>query len=124
MVILFILTLLIRVYPRKSAAESLSLYSMIDYTEKAGSVTFKVQVVPRASRSEIVGEHAGALRVRIAAPPVDGAANEELVRLLARTLGVSTRALTITRGNTSKLKVIRGKGVSPEALAALVGGRS
>jgi uncharacterized protein (TIGR00251 family) len=97
---------------------------MIDYTEKAGSVTFKVQVVPRASRSEIVGEHAGALRVRIAAPPVDGAANEELVRLLARALGVSTRALTITRGNTSKLKVIRGKGVSPEALAALVAGRS
>ena len=97
---------------------------MIDYTEKAGTVTFKVQVVPRASRSEIVGEHAGVLRVRIAAPPVDGAANEELVRLLARALGVSTRALTITRGNTSKLKVIRAKGVSPEALAALVGGRS
>lgn len=95
---------------------------MIDYTEKAGSVTFKVQVVPRASRSEIVGEHGGALRVRIAAPPVDGAANDELVRLLARELGVSFRALTITGGHTSKLKVIRGNGVSAAALAALVVG--
>jgi uncharacterized protein (TIGR00251 family) len=95
---------------------------MIDYSKKDGCVTFKVQVVPRASRSEIVGEHDGALRVRIAAPPVDGAANDELVRLLARALGVPMRALTITSGHTSKLKVIRGEGVSPEALAALVAG--
>ncbi|HEV2829144.1 MAG TPA: DUF167 domain-containing protein [Pyrinomonadaceae bacterium] len=95
---------------------------MIDYTEKAGSVTFKVQVVPRASRSEIAGEHGGALRVRIAAPPVAGVANEELVRLLARALGVARGAITITGGHSSKLKVICGEGVSPEALAALVTG--
>jgi uncharacterized protein len=95
---------------------------MIDYTEKDGSVTFKVQVVPRASRSEIAGEHGGALRIRIAAPPVAGAANKDLVRLLARALGVSRRSITITGGHTSKLKVIHGEGVSPEALAALVGG--
>jgi uncharacterized protein (TIGR00251 family) len=49
-----------------------------------GTLIFNVLVVPRASRSEIVGEHNGALRVRIAAPPVDGAANEELIRTLAR----------------------------------------
>jgi len=95
---------------------------MINYTEKESALIFKVQVVPRASRSEIVGEHGGALRVRIAAPPVEGAANVELVRLLARALGVSRRAITITGGHTSKLKVIRGEGVSPEALAALVAG--
>jgi uncharacterized protein (TIGR00251 family) len=95
---------------------------MINYTEKESVLTFKVQVVPRASRSEIVGEHGGALRVRISAPPVEGAANEELVRLLPRALGVSRRAITITGGHTSKLKVIRGEGVSPEALAALVSG--
>jgi uncharacterized protein (TIGR00251 family) len=95
---------------------------MIAYTEKESVLTFKVQVVPRASRSEIVGEHGGALRVRIAAPPVESAANEELVRLLARALGVSRGAITITSGHTSKLKVIRGDGVSPQALAALVGG--
>ena len=66
---------------------------MIDYSEKGGALTFKVRVVPRASRSEISGEHDGSLRIRIAAPPVDGAANEELVRLLARKLGVPRSAV-------------------------------
>ena len=94
---------------------------MINYSERDGSLTFNVRVVPRASRSEVVGEHDGALRVRIAAPPVDGAANEELVRLLARELGVSRSAIRITGGHTSKLKLISVTGVSPEALAALIG---
>jgi uncharacterized protein (TIGR00251 family) len=93
---------------------------MIDYSEKDGSLTFNVRVVPRASRSEIVGEHDGALRVRIAAPPVDGAANEELVRLLARKLRVSRGAIEITGGLTSKLKVITVTGVSQAAWASLV----
>ena len=75
---------------------------MIPYTESDDGIIFKVQVVPRASRSEIVGEHNGALRVRIAAPPVDGAANEELVRLLARALRVPRSAVEITRGALGK----------------------
>jgi uncharacterized protein (TIGR00251 family) len=95
---------------------------VINYSEKNGILTFRVQVVPRASRSEIVGEHDGALRVRVAAPPVNGAANDELVRVLACALGVSRRAITITGGHSSKLKVIGGTGVSPGALAALVAG--
>ena len=94
---------------------------MINYSEKDGMLIFKVRVVPRASRSEIVGEHDGALRVRIAAPPVDGAANEELVRLLARKLGVSRSAIRITGGHTSKLKQLRVTGASPDALAGLRG---
>ena len=94
---------------------------MIDYSEKDGMLIFTVRVVPRASRSEIVGEHDGALRVRIAAPPVDGAANEELVSLLARKLGVSRSAVTITGGHTAKLKQLRVTGASPEALTALSG---
>src|SRR5882762_5544522 len=79
---------------------------MIDYAEKDGALTFKVRVVPRASRSELVGEHDGALRVRIAAPPVDGAANDELVRLLARAFGVPRSAIDITRGHAAKLKIV------------------
>ena len=71
---------------------------MIDYSEKDGALTFKVQVVSRASRSAVVGEHNGALRVRIAAPPVDGAANEELIRTLARAFGVKRGAIEITSG--------------------------
>jgi uncharacterized protein len=95
---------------------------MIDYTEKNGYLTFSVRVVPRASRSEIVGEHDGALRVRIAAPPVEGAANEELVRFLARRFGVSRSKIRITGGQTSKLKVISVTGLSPSTLAELTGG--
>ena len=80
---------------------------MIDYSENDGVLTFKVRVVPRASRSEIVGEHDGALRVRIAAPPVDGAANDELVRLLAQAFGVTRSEIAITSGQTAKLKTVR-----------------
>ena len=94
---------------------------MIDYIEKAGSVTFKVQVVPRASRSEIVGEHAGALRVRIAVPPVEGAANVELLRLLARALGVPRKAIDITAGHASKLKTVRITGGGSSVLEVLRG---
>jgi uncharacterized protein (TIGR00251 family) len=92
---------------------------MIDYSEKDGTLKFAVQVVPRASRSEIVGEHNGALRVRIAAAPVDGAANEALIRTLALAFKVSRRAVQITAGHTSKLKQVSVTGAGPEALAAL-----
>jgi uncharacterized protein (TIGR00251 family) len=80
--------------------------SMINYTDKDGKLIFKVRVVPRASRSELVGEHDGALRVRIAAPPVDGAANDELVRLLAQAFGVPRSAIDITGGHAAKLKTV------------------
>jgi uncharacterized protein (TIGR00251 family) len=93
---------------------------MIEYAEKDGSLTFKVQVVPRASRSEIVGEHNGALRIRLSAPPVDGAANEELVRILARAFGVARGFVAITAGHTSKNKQVRVSGVSAAALNALL----
>lgn len=89
---------------------------MIEYLEKDGRLTFKVRVVPRASRSEIVGEHDSALRVRIAAPPVDGAANEELVRTLAQAFKVARSAIEIIAGHTSKLKTVRVTGVQPRAL--------
>ena len=93
---------------------------MINYSEKDGALTFKVRVVPRASRSEIVGEHDGALRVRIAAPPVDGAANDELVRLLARAFGVPRSAIDITAGHASKLKTVRVAGGQPSVLSRQV----
>lgn len=92
---------------------------MINYSEKNGSLTFTVRVVPRASRSAIVGEHDGALRVRIAAPPVDGAANEELVFTLAKAFNVPRSAVEITAGHSSKLKHVKVMGASAEALAAV-----
>jgi len=92
---------------------------MINLSEKDGQLIFKVQVVPRASRSEVIGEHDGALRVRIAAPPVDGAANEELVRLLSRSFGLPHRAIEISAGHSSKLKTVRVAGASVSALEAI-----
>jgi uncharacterized protein (TIGR00251 family) len=85
----------------------------------ARGVRFEVRVQPRASRSEIAGEQEGALRVRLAAPPVNGAANEALVALLADLLGVPKRDIHIVTGMTSKRKLIEAHGVTPEQVHAL-----
>jgi uncharacterized protein (TIGR00251 family) len=96
---------------------------MLRCTETDGAITFAVRVVPRASQSEIAGEHDGALRVRVAAPPVDGAANEELARTLARVLGVPPRAVEITKGRSSKTKLVRVAGATRQRLLSLAGGK-
>lgn len=80
--------------------------------EKDGSVIFVVRVVPRASKSEIVGEYEDALKVKLISPPVDGAANAELIKLLAKRLGVSKSAIEISSGRTSKSKTITIHGIT------------
>jgi uncharacterized protein (TIGR00251 family) len=87
---------------------------LIRFTETAQGITFKVRVVPRASRSEIAGEIDSALRVRLAAPPVDGAANRELIRLLAQALKVRQKAIEIVAGSTSRNKTVRINDVSDD----------
>ncbi|HWP55686.1 MAG TPA: DUF167 domain-containing protein, partial [Pyrinomonadaceae bacterium] len=84
---------------------------MIQFSEDGRGITFTVRIVPRASTSEIVGVHEGALRIRIAAPPVEGAANRELIRLLAKRFKVPQNAVEIISGASSKNKIIRLKGV-------------
>jgi len=93
---------------------------MVKFTEKGDTITFTVRVVPRASKSEIVGPHDGALKVRIASPPVDGAANEELIKLLAKTFGVSKSSIEIVSGHSSKTKQIRITGATPEKITAIL----
>jgi uncharacterized protein len=88
---------------------------LIRVTETAQGITFNVRVVPRASRSEIAGEFDGALRVRLTAPPVDGAANRELIRVLAKELKVPQSAVDIIVGSTSKRKTVRIRDVSDDA---------
>jgi uncharacterized protein (TIGR00251 family) len=92
---------------------------VIQYSEKDRDLTFAVRIVPRASRSEIAGEYNGALRVRIAAPPVEGAANRELIRLLARTLKLPKYAVEIVSGAGSKSKVVRIRGADASKLEQL-----
>jgi uncharacterized protein len=92
---------------------------MLRYTEANDAINFTVRVVPRASRSEIVGEYDGALRVRVAASPVAGAANEELRRTLARAFAVPTRAVEIVSGHTAKTKQVRITGADGRKLLAV-----
>lgn len=79
---------------------------MIKLTVADNLITFAVRVQPRASRNEIVGQLDDALKIRLAAPPVDGQANEELIRLLARFFAVSRAQISIRSGQTSKNKLI------------------
>jgi uncharacterized protein (TIGR00251 family) len=88
--------------------------------ERGVGVRFAVRVQPRAPRSAVAGVHAGALRVRLAAPPVDGAANEELVRVLAEWLGVARRDVSIVGGAASRSKLVDVRGVGVEAVRSLV----
>lgn len=62
---------------------------------------------PRASKDEVIGEHDGAVKIRIAAPPVDGEANEALVAFLAKQFGVAKRAVQIESGHTGRRKSVR-----------------
>ncbi|HJQ70953.1 MAG TPA: DUF167 domain-containing protein [Blastocatellia bacterium] len=80
---------------------------MVEVSEKDGAAIFRVRVQPRASRTEVAGEHAGAIKLRIAAPPVDGKANDECVRFLARLLEVPPRTIEIISGDSSRDKIIR-----------------
>ena len=82
------------------------------------SARLVVHVQPRAKKSEVAGRHGDAIKVRLQAPPVDGAANEELVRFLAETLGIGRRAVTIVGGLTSRRKTVEIEGLGAEDLAA------
>ena len=75
-----------------------------------------VQVQPRAKRSEVAGRYGDAVKIRLAAPPVDGAANEELVRFIAELLNVPRSSVRISAGLTARRKTVEIDGVTPEAV--------
>lgn len=89
--------------------------------EEPGGVVLEVLVQPRASRTRVLGEHDGRLKVALAAPPVDGEANAALVEFLAGALGVRKAAVSILRGETGRRKTVRvtgaGAGTATAALA-------
>jgi uncharacterized protein len=93
---------------------------VIKFATTDSGVTFSVRVQPRASRSGLAGEVDGALRIRLAAPPVDGEANEELVNLLANLFDIPRRQVEIISGQKSKNKVVRVRGVSAEMCMKLI----
>jgi uncharacterized protein YggU (UPF0235/DUF167 family) len=80
------------------------------------SCEITVRLIPRARADTIDGERNGALLVRVTAAPVDGRANAALCRLLARSLGIGVRSVSIVRGASSREKVVRVDGVSEAEL--------
>ena len=79
-----------------------------------------VQVLPRSSKNALTWEQ-GVLKARLTAPPVDGAANEALIELLARRLGLPKRDIRILHGATSRRKTLEIAGLTLEALEKRVG---
>jgi uncharacterized protein (TIGR00251 family) len=77
-------------------------------------VRIRLRVQPRAARTEVVGEHGDALRVRLTAAPVEGAANEALVRFLAKRLGVARSMVHLVAGQTARIKVVKVEGISAQ----------
>lgn len=71
-----------------------------------GGSILAVHVQPGAKRTEIVGEHGDALKIRLAAPPVDGKANDALLAFLADTLGLPRREVSLRAGQTSRRKLV------------------
>lgn len=88
----------------------------------AEDVGLRVLVQPRASRSRVVGEHDGLLKVQLAAPPVDGAANRALLELVAEILKLPKRQVTLLSGESSRRKHVRVEGMSVSELARRIGG--
>lgn len=85
-------------------------------------LTFDVQVVPRASRDKIGPRVGDRVKVQLTAPPVDGAANDALRALVAKSFGVPRGQVTIVRGETSRKKTVRVEGATAAHLAALLDG--
>jgi uncharacterized protein (TIGR00251 family) len=87
-------------------------------TARDGAILIDVRVIPRAGRSGVAGTRGDALLVRLNSPPVDGAANAELVEVIATTLGVSKRAVSIVAGERSRRKRIRVEGIDTATAAS------
>jgi uncharacterized protein len=84
-----------------------------------------IRLQPRAKRDEVVGERAGAIVIRVTAPPVDGKANAALCAFVARAVRIPSSRVDVVRGQTSREKVVRVEGVTQDELrAALLGQRA
>lgn len=95
---------------------------MLEITEHlaAGTVIFAVRVQPRASTDEITGEIAGALKIRLQAPAIEGRANEALIEFLAQLLKTPKGAVRILTGERSRIKRLEIRGVTKQQVERLI----
>lgn len=84
-----------------------------------GAIEIQIYVQPGASKSELVGRHGEAIKVRIQAPPIEGRANEAVVEFLAKEFGVAKSAVEIVRGQSSRAKRVRINGLTLEQVPEL-----
>jgi hypothetical protein len=77
-------------------------------------VRIRLLIQPKASKTELIGPHNGALKIRLRAPPIEGRANEELVEFLADLFDLPKRSVEILRGETGRTKTVEIRGVSLE----------
>jgi uncharacterized protein (TIGR00251 family) len=85
-----------------------------------GRITLTLHIQPGTKKTEFAGRHGDALKIRLAAPPVDGKANEALVRFVAETLQLPKSAVSLKSGQTSRRKVLEVTGATAEAVARLI----
>lgn len=90
--------------------------NMVWLRESKKGLTFDIQVIPHASRAEIAGVQEGAFKVKVTAPPVEGAANEACIKLLARELGLKKSQMEISSGAKSRKKTVMIKDISKAEL--------
>jgi uncharacterized protein (TIGR00251 family) len=94
----------------------------VDVIERTTTgIRLRLRVQPRASRSELAGRQGDAIKVRLTAPPVDGAANEALLRFLASRLQVPLSALRLVAGGSGRSKTVSVEAITPEVASRRLG---
>lgn len=93
---------------------------MLRIVATATGVRVFIRVQPRASANEIAGAHGEALRIRLTAPPVGGAANDALIEFLAATFGIARSDVTIVAGSSSRSKIVELRGIAEDRVRRLV----
>jgi uncharacterized protein (TIGR00251 family) len=95
---------------------------MLPIKETKDGVVFKIRVVPRSSRCELVEIQENAVKIKITAPPVEGKANEECIKFIAGKLGVRKSRVTIIAGHKSKKKTIAVSGLKSKDIESIIPG--
>jgi uncharacterized protein (TIGR00251 family) len=90
------------------------------YKENKNGLTLNIYVVPRSSKSEIVGIYNDCLKIKLKSPPVDNAANEELIKFLAEKLNIPKRSIEIIKGHAQKKKIISLSSCNLALISSLV----
>jgi uncharacterized protein (TIGR00251 family) len=86
--------------------------------QNAADMRLDVYIQPRASKTELAGMHGGSIKIRVAAPPVENAANQALIEFIAERLGIAKRCVRVVSGAASRKKILEIDGVSADTISA------